>query len=395
MRITHIRTSGAGSPFAGALLVLAVAACTGCNHDKPFEPKTGSVDTTRTRGTSRQLTYNLGADVRPAWRPDGSGVLFAFEDLGRDSSPHDPGSHRDTDLCLSLMLPTGGMIAKKVCGISVGSLDSIDTFFEAAENSEGRLLYDRESSVGSSLTPSSAALVLSSLIDPNQYTTIRPYPYPAPDGTIHQGIGYVRWLSATTAIYLGQQVLYPRPCNGCPADTVRMGLDLVKLDLSGTTPSISIIPNTHDASSVAVNPQGGGIFFTKNGDSRVFQIDPATSNVTIVHDFGALGIARDVQVSGTRMIAVVGGRVSYGDIPGLGTIQKDASGVLWEVDLTNGNAIDLTVTDRWFRRPALSPAGDRLVAEGYFARISSCSPPFGCLDTTVGRDPDLWLFDLP
>ena len=40
--------------------------------------------------------------------------------------------------------------------------------------------------------------------------------------------------------------------------------------------------------------------------SVVYRMDLATTNVQVVHDFGAAGIARDVQVSGNRLVAIVG-----------------------------------------------------------------------------------------
>jgi hypothetical protein len=49
--------------------------------------------------------------------------------------------------------------------------------------------------------------------------------------------------------------------------------------------------------------------------------------------------------------------------------------------------------DRLFRRPALAPAGDRLVAEGYQLITTQVgeNPP----DTTVSRGSDLFLFTSP
>lgn len=357
----------------------------GCNHDKPFEENLPAADTTRTRGVARQLTYNLGADRSPAWEADGSSLLFSYEDRGRS----------DDDHCLSFIPATGGTIRREICGTTFGSLDSIDTFYEAAANADGQLLYARESSLGITLTPNEGALVLSSLKDPSRYTTIKSYPYPAPSGSIHLGITDVHWLTPTTAIYLAQSVFYMSPCNGCEVDTVRSGIELVKLDLSGPAPAISTIPNTQDASSATVSPGDGGVYFTRNGDSRVFELDIVTGAVTIVHDFGSAGIARDVEVVGTRMVAVVGGKISYYLDPSVGLVQKDFAGQLWEVDLTTGDAQPLPVAGQFFRRPALSPAADRLAAEAYPTTISSCAPPIGCIDTVVSRASDLWLIDLP
>lgn len=376
-----------------ALIGLGLAAlAAACNHDKPFQPNSAAVDTTRTRGTDRQLTYNIGADVRPAWLSNGSGLLFAYEDLSRDSQPQL--AHQDTDLCLSQLPATGGTITREICGTTFGSHDSIDTFYEAAEYSDGRLLYDRESSIATSIPPVEAALVLSTMADPSKYTTVRTYPYPAPNGKIHFGISDVHWLSSTSAIYLAQQVFYLLSCSGCPIDTVRSGIELVKVDLSSPTPTLSIVPNSQDASSVTVSQPDGGVYFTRNGDSRVFSLDIVTGAVTIVHDFGLLGIARDVEVVGNRMIAVVGGRINYGVDPTVGLLQRDVAGQLWEVDIATGNAAALPVNGRLFRRPALSPAGNQVAAEAFFILTAPCLPA-GCIDTLIAKTSDIWLVDLP
>ncbi|MEO8294035.1 MAG: hypothetical protein ABI613_00880 [Gemmatimonadota bacterium] len=357
----------------------------GCSHGDVFSGRANSQDSTLTQGANRQLTYNVGNDRRPAWLPDGSGMLFTWEDLGRD----------DKDNCLVRLPSTGGTIIQETCGYTLGSADSIDTFIEAAPNADGRLLYAKESSVETSLTPNESALVLATVSSPANATIIRPYPYTAPNGKIHLGITDVRWIDPTTALYLAQQIFYLSPCSRCPRDTVRMGLELVKLDLATVTPALTIVPNSQDVSSVSVNPTDGTVYITRNGDTRVFSIDLATGAVAIVHDFGLLGIVRDVSVVGTRMMAVVGGRVSYGPDPVVGVLQRDAAGALYEVNLATGSATLLPVLDRLFRRPALSPDGQHGVAEAYSAHVASCAPPIGCIDTTITSTADLWLFDLP
>jgi hypothetical protein len=176
---------------------------------------------------------------------------------------------------------------------------------------------------------------------------------------------------------------------------LRTGIELVDVDLSGAAPVLEVIPNTAGTSSVAAGETPDLVYVTRNGDSRVYRQTLSTGATEIVHDFGTGNIARDVHVVGNTLYAIAGGWVTFVNDSTLGDIQRDSAGHLIRVNLTNGSETPLDVTGRWFRRPAASPAGNRLVAEGYTAIITSCAPPIGCVDTLIGRSSDLWLFDLP
>jgi hypothetical protein len=94
---------------------------------------------------------------------------------------------------------------------------------------------------------------------------------------------------------------------------------------------------------------------------------------------------------GGRLAAVVGGRVAYSVDPQLGPVQWDSGGVIHVVDLPTDADVALAPGARLFRRPALSPAGDQLVAEGYPLVITTFPVP----DTTVSRAGDIFLFTTP
>jgi hypothetical protein len=289
---------------------------------------------------------------------------------------------------------TGGSIRQIVCPGTFESADSTDALYEAAVGPDGRVLYLREASPIDAVTASTAALVLGQADDPlNHATVVRPYPYTAGNGTIHQGISNIRWLSGTRAVYLAEKVQYLSTCGGCPLDTVRTGIEMVQVDLSGSSPALSIIPNTLETSSISSGPDSDLVYFTKNGDSRVYQLTLSTGDQSIVHDFGFPLIARDVQVRGTDLFAIVGGRVSHVQDPVLGSVQRDEGGQLREVNLTNGTSVPRIVNGRFFRRPALSPSGNHLAAEAFAATITQCGA--FCADTTISKTSDLWLFDLP
>jgi hypothetical protein len=297
------------------------------------------------------------------------------------------------DRCLAELLPTGGTLFNTVCPVSVQSLDSLDTFYEPASSPTGRLLFLREASQPLGITAMNSALMLSDGSDPLAATVIQPYPHTASNGKIHQGIAQIRWLTDTRAVYLAQKVLYLSACGSCPTDTVRTGIEVVQLDLSGPAPTSSIVPNTDDVSSIDATADPDQIIITRNGDSRVYQLTISTGNTVILHDFGTGKIVRDAQVRGNRLYAITGGRISFVVDPVLGSVQKDESGQLVTVDLSTGNSSPMFVTDRLFRRPAVSPGGDHLVAEGFEAIITQCGP--SCADTTISKVADLWLFDLP
>jgi hypothetical protein len=297
------------------------------------------------------------------------------------------------DRCIGELPATGGTLRNIICPFTNGSLDSLDTLYEPAPGPGGQLLYLREASPPDGITAINSALVLAPESEPLAAVTIQPYPYTALNGKIHQGISNIRWLSETRAVYLAEKVLYIAPCSACPLDTVRTGIEIVQVDLSGPAPAPTIIPNTDEASSLATGTDPDQIFFTRNGDARVYRLTLSTGDLSVVHDFGPGVIARDVSVVGNRMFAVTGGRVSFVIDPTLGSLQQDAGGTLQMVDLASGNASPLIVIERFFRRPAASPRGDRMVAEAFQAIITTCG--LICRDTTISKVADLWLFDIP
>jgi hypothetical protein len=139
-----------------------------------------------------------------------------------------------------------------------------------------------------------------------------------------------------------------------------------------------------------VGATGDEVFFTRNGDSRVYQMDLSSGVSIVAHDFGSSGIARDVAVFGNQLYAVVGGHVDYVVDPLLGPSQLDRGGKLFIADLINGTDSWRIVDSRLFKRPVISPQRDRLVAESFPITVLP-----GGADTVISRSSDLWLLDLP
>jgi Tol biopolymer transport system component len=137
---------------------------------------------------------------------------------------------------------------------------------------------------------------------------------------------------------------------------------------------------------VAPGSDGNSIYYTVLGDSQVYRMDLGTGTTSVIHDFGASTIARDVHVVGTTLVAIVGGIVQFVTDPTLGPVQPDEGGVLTMVDLATGTETVLDADTRVvYRRPAISPDGSRVVVERY--QVLS--------GTVVDRRADLYLFTLP
>jgi hypothetical protein len=146
-----------------------------------------------------------------------------------------------------------------------------------------------------------------------------------------------------------------------------------------------VLAGTDFASGVSPGPTSDEVYYTLNGDTRVYRRVLSTGDQSIVHDFGPAGIVRDVHVAGGRLTAVVGGQVHVVPDAELGQIQWDSGGIVHVVDLASDDDVSLDVESRLFRRPVLAPAGDRVVAEGYPVIATESG-------TSVGRSGDLFLF---
>jgi len=317
-----------------------------------------------------RLTFNPGADLGPVWLPDGSGVLYTSERLDRD----------DLDRCLALLPPAGGSITRDICDVNPAADDSVNAFSAPALSADGRLAYVRFTgslSTGRPLAPDAGQLVLASWNRPGAASVLRGIPSPGPSGRIFQGLTQVQWLGDSALVFVGQKIEYARACGACLADTLPTGLEIVRLDLRGPTPVATMLPGTDQASSVAATGPDT-IYFTLNGDSRVYRLQVSIDSLATVHDFGSGNIVRDVQVAAGRLVAVVGGSVSYLDEPGLGLVQRDGGGPLVLVDLASGSEALFTPPTATYRHAALAPDGRHVVAE-----------------FVSGRTTDLYLLEVP
>ena len=362
-----------GSRRLGLLAILILAAC---GHSEPFTPENFDTNVPFDPTPPIQLTLNRGHDRRAAWLPDVSAILYSTQVEGT----------QDPDVCLAVLPPGGGRQRSLTCNLTPTGNQRIESLESAAAAADGRLAFIATSAAINELS-------LATVADPVTRTSLLAIPYTIPGRSTHSGISQLRWLGPNRLVYLGEAVNVLRLCDGCERDTLHSGLDAVWLDLTGgVTPQA--ITGTGNASGVSPGSSEDEVYYTLNGDTRVYRGSLSSGVTTVVFDFTAAGIARDVHVVGTRMAAVVGGRVHFTDHPAVGPTQFDSGGVVHVVDLSNGSDVVLTTPDDpgLYRRPQISPAGSQVVVERYQLIITNNA---GIIDTAVARAGDLYLVGQP
>ena len=289
-----------------------------------------------------------------------------------------------------MLPPEGGTIQQQFCPTDPVQRDSTNLYDAAAVSAEGRVFFHNVVSWIGQQKLGEASLALGSFDDPINSTRLTLLPYTAPNGKIHSSIRSPAWIGPNAVVYLAEQLFYQG--SSFYPDTFVTGLDIVRLDLSGAVPVFEVIPGTDYASSVAVTSEAGVIYYTLGGDSRVFRRDLASGTVTVVFDFGPGEIVRDVTLSGTRLVAVVGGSVLYQFEPAqAGNVQRDEGGNLHFVDLATSSHTVFATDSVLFRHPVFSPDGNRIVVEASpFATVHV--GPDSDYNATNHR-MDLWLFD--
>lgn len=361
-------------PLALAVLVAS------CGHEGPLTPGPYTPHGPLGTGSVVRLTFNLGADLDPAWLPDGTGFIYTRE---RPDRP-------DRDRCLAQMPATGGSIAREICNQSAASADSVDAFSAAAATGSGQMAYVRASAPIEftwPLAPRFHDLVLATLAEPGRFSAAESFPLLAPSGRTHDEAAQLHWLNDHSLVYLAQSVRYLPPCAFCGPDTISIGLEIARIDFGGSAPAVSILPGTDQASSLTT-VGSDTVYFTVYDDSRVFRLALGSGALDVAHDFGVGAIARDVQVSAGRLVAVVGGSVEFRVDSVLGPIARDRGGDVHVVDLQSGADQPRAAAGLLFRHLALDPSGRVVIAEGRPIVINGA-------DTTFLPAGDLWRLQLP
>jgi WD40-like Beta Propeller Repeat len=355
-------------------LLCLVASAPACSHTEPFaNPETG--EQPFDPGPPARLTLNPAQDGSPSWLADGSAILYSAQQLNRV----------DLDVCLAELPPTGGQQRRLTCDIP-GNGASTDAAQSSAASADGRiaLLSAGNGNIGGT-SPVFLDLALIPTLDGVDAQRVRALPFTPSGGTIQDYAGHLRWLTADLLAYVGQRFVAQRPCpdETCPLDTLLVSTEVTTLTLDGST--ATAVPGTELATGVAPIDDGTAILYTIANDSRIYRRVIGSGEVTVAHDFGDAGIARDVHAVGIRVTAIVGGRVAFSVDPRAGPVQWDSGGVVHVLDLGDSDSQALDTPGRLYRRPALSPDGTRVVAEGYPLIVVGS-------DTTVSKSGDLYLF---
>jgi hypothetical protein len=366
-------------------VVLAPAAC---DHGEAWSPSEVA-PTPERAGMPRRLTFNPEGDHWPVFLRDGSAIGYSYHPLDRT----------DRDRCLAFIPPGGGRIIRQVCQKDLHETDSVNVVSTHGVSPGGRLAMMVESGNPGIAFPDFRGMWLGRM-EGGPMRLIRPFPYLNPTGQVHHSASGITWPNDSTMVYLAMYFSYSPAIQQIPADTEYTGIELVQLGLRGdSVVSQLVIPGTAGTTSLAGGP-GDTVYFTRGGDSRVYALATGSGLVSTLYDFGPLGIARDVQVAGGTLAAVVGGRVRSYFRPTWGIqAQADSGGSIYTVRLPSG-APQLVVSmgaekvpgTPVYRHIALDPQGQHLVAERmrFIARHF-----FAFSDTVVSKESDLWLFDVP
>ncbi len=361
--------------------VALALALLGCGHTDPFTPADQGTDQPFNPTPPVLLTLNTAADRRPAWVADGSGIVYSTQLVAR----------LDRDVCLTVLPPTGGRQREVWCDVP-GDTAVTDAIESAAPGPGGRLLFIAASGRIGSANPVTQGFALAPGLDPTNAQIVGTLPFTPAGAPPQNGADQLRWLDADRIAYLGVEAVYWNPCPGC-LDTLLQGRSVNLLPISPSSSTPVLVPGTEFATGLAAAAGGNEIFYTLRGDSRVFRRSLSNGEAVVAFDFGSGLIARDIHVVGNRLVAVVGGRVAVNNlVPQFGLVQWDSGGVIHVVDLASNVDQPLDDPPRLYRRPLLSPAGDRIVAEGYGLIITDgdTGP-----DTTVSRESNIYLIGAP
>jgi hypothetical protein len=334
------------------LLLLAIAACA---HELPPEPRVGVLDSIPDVGPPVRLTLNPGKDAAPLFSPDGNHVWYSWERIDRS----------DLDLCLGRIPVGGGTRDREIChSWPAAHPDSVNWYIWAAPHPDGkRLAWFRLSGRRDAPRGYSGEMVIAGVDVPLEAVRIdsmRNFPTQVAPDHFHEQPERIRWVDDTTLVYLAVQVVVLFNFS-LPQDTLYSGFEIGIIRMTGGGAQLTYVPGTSSASGFDLGP-AGEIYFTKNGDNRVFRTSLAGGVIDTVLDFGpGTEIVRDPVVIGSVVYAIVDGDVTYQFFQDLGNLQSDAGGELWRATPSGAELVDST--RRW-RHPAWDPNRNLLAIEG-------------------------------
>jgi WD40 repeat protein len=273
-------------PFHRAMS-LVLLLLTGCNHAEPFPNGDATALGPRTAPLPRQVTYSLGDDIQAGWSGDGSMLVYSFvselESKGR---------------CLGLLPAQGGTRLAEKCLTPASSGDTSKTLTWPSFSPDGHTgAWVETRRQENHKSPDAVLLRVGELSSGDTGISVTSFPHLAPSGNVHWLATHIGWLGPRQLVYVGSDVLYPSP-------TI-VGLEVAILDFSMQPAIIRIVPNTAGATSVCPAPDGQAVYYTLEGDTRVFHQVLASGTTDIIYDFAGEGIPRDVWVRAGTMGVVL------------------------------------------------------------------------------------------
>lgn len=365
-------------------IILLLAAC---SHSEPFTAPDEPLDGPLTPAVPVRLTYADGGPTAPTWTRDGDSVLYSYIRRGGGFAVNEEG-------CLAILPASGGSIRREICSRSVFATQSADVFDLPALSPGGRLAFFHDGQPAAEGTGAEA--ILAAPFDaPSTYALVRTFPFQA--DVFYVAPASLSWLDDSRLVFIGIAEEQYTPCDECDPVLVRYGRAVLAAD--ATTPgAVGVVPGTQFATSVTAGESSDIIYYTLANDSRIYRQTLSTGEVTTAHDFGAPAIARDVSFAAGRLVVIVDGSVPvYAD--DIGMIQgPNSGGTPYVVVPGSGQAQAVPVPQAmWFRRPALSPDGSRIVAEGALLQISAIGDGAGGIlgyDTVAGPS-SIWKLSAP
>ncbi len=355
--------------LASALALIAALHTPACSHDDLVVPAIITDKPPRGTGTFHRVTFNAGNDLFPSWIAGSGEIAYSFA----------PSDRLSNDQCAGTIPAEGGTRRTLACRAGAAS-DSIASSNWPVVGSDARFVYVWEplKPYPATARPDSALIYVQPLVaDAAAARIVFRFPYVIPGVDVYTSATHLGWLNRDTVVAVAVADVSIRDCAGCAFRTVRAGRAVILLDLNSTS-VLTIVAGTAGASAVTPGQTGHDFYYTVIGDSRVYHRTVLPDSTSVTRDFGTTGIARDPQLAGNRLITVVGGKIAYRVDPVAGAVQEDSGGPLHLVDLATGTDAVLPDSGVSYRHPALTAAGDRLVAEGW-----------------VAGSADLWFFRLP
>jgi hypothetical protein len=364
------------------LLLLAA-----CSHSEPFTAPDEPLDGPLSPAVPVRLTYADGGPTAPIWTQDGDSIVYSYRRRGGGFVVNEEG-------CLAILPAGGGTIRREICSRSVFPTQSADVFDLPALSAAGRLAFFHDGQPAAAGTGAEAILV-APFDTPSAYTMVRTFPFQA--DVFYVAPASLSWLDESRLVFVGIAEEQYTPCDDCNPILVRYGRAILTAD-AATPGAVGVVPGTQFATSVTVGESSDIIYYTLTNDARIYRQVLSSGEITTVHDFGAPAIARDVSFTAGRLVVIADGSVPvYPD--DIGMIQgPNSGGTPYVVVPGSGQAQVVPVPQAmWFRRPALSPDGSRIVAEGAHLQISAIGDGAGGIigyDTVAGAS-SIWRLAAP